>query len=132
MTRFLLDSNILSHAIWQPQGRVARRMERGQARICTSIVVAAELRYGAFKRGSRVLSGKIEALLDGMTVLPLESPVDQFYAELRTQLERVGTPISANDLLIGSHALALDCTLVTDNEREFSRIKSLTLENWLR
>jgi tRNA(fMet)-specific endonuclease VapC len=47
-------------------------------------------------------------------------------------LEKAGTPISANDMLIAAHALALGATLVTDNEREFSRIKSLKVENWLR
>jgi tRNA(fMet)-specific endonuclease VapC len=51
---------------------------------------------------------------------------------LRARLEAAGTPIGANDLLIAAHALALGCTLVTDNAREFSRIKSLTVENWLR
>jgi tRNA(fMet)-specific endonuclease VapC len=65
-------------------------------------------------------------------VLPLEAPVDVVYGALRARMEEVGQPIGANDLFVAAHALALRCTLVTDNEREFSRIKALPVENWLR
>jgi tRNA(fMet)-specific endonuclease VapC len=62
----------------------------------------------------------------------LETPADILYAELRAGLERKGRPIGANDMLIAAHALALGATLVTDNVREFSRVESLSIENWLR
>ena len=65
-------------------------------------------------------------------MLPFETPADAAYAELRTTLEQNGTPIGANDMLIAAHALALGLTLVTDNEREFSRVHGLSTENWLR
>jgi tRNA(fMet)-specific endonuclease VapC len=67
-----------------------------------------------------------------MEVLPFEAPADKTYALIRARLEKSGRPIGANDLLIASHAMALGYTLVTDNEREFSRIKDLAQENWLR
>ena len=67
-----------------------------------------------------------------MEVLPFESPSDAIYAELRTRLESRGRPIGGNDLLIAAHALANDCTIVTANEKEFSRAKGLKVENWLR
>jgi tRNA(fMet)-specific endonuclease VapC len=130
---FLLDTNIASDLIRNPQGRVARRIDAvGADDVCTSIVVAAELRFGAARGASARIAGLVEGLLMRLTVLPLESPADSVYGGLRTQLERAGTPIGPNDLLIAAHALALGHTLVTDNVREFSRVKGLAVENWLR
>jgi predicted nucleic acid-binding protein len=85
----------------------------------TSIIVAAELRYGAAKKGSLRLTRQLEAVLGAVDVLALEAPTDAAYGELRARLEEAGKLIGANDLLIAAHALALDHTLVTDNEREF-------------
>jgi tRNA(fMet)-specific endonuclease VapC len=133
VTRFLLDTNILSDLFRHPHGKVAARIEAlGEHSICTSIIVAAELRFGAVRKGSARLTGQIEDLLSLITVEPLEAPVDIAYADLRTALEAAGTPIGANDTLIAAHAIAIDCTLVTDNEREFGRIGDLRIENWLR
>jgi tRNA(fMet)-specific endonuclease VapC len=130
---FLLDTNILSDLMHHPRGRVADRIAAvGERHICTSIVVAAELWYGTTKKASRRLAAQLEEVLKGIDVLPLESPADVIYGELRTRLEKQGKPISANDILIAAHALALRHTLVTDNEREFSRIDGLSVENWLR
>ena len=130
---YLLDTNIVSDLVRHPRGHVRNRLaEMRGAQICTSIIVAAEMRFGIARKKSPKLAAQLEAVLDGLEVCPLEPPADVFYGDLRTQLEAAGTPIGANDLLIAAHALALGCTLVTDNVREFSRIKSLTLENWLR
>jgi tRNA(fMet)-specific endonuclease VapC len=132
-TRFLLDTNILSDLVRHPQGEVARRIaEIGEEHICTSIIVAAELRYGAAKRGSSRLSEQLEAVLGAIDVLAFEPPADVVYGDMRAHLERNGQPIGANDLLIAAQALALGHTIVTDNEREFLRIDNLLLENWLR
>ncbi|SRR5258707_617080 len=133
MRRYLLDTNMLSDVVRNPKGHVATRISAiGEQSICTSIVVAAELRYGAAKKGSPRLSTQLEAILETVQVLPLEIPVDSVYAALRVKLEKKGTIIGANDLLIAAHTMALGYALVTDNEREFSRIDSLTIENWLR
>ncbi len=131
--RYLLDTNILSDLIRRPQGRVVEQIKRiGEAEICTSIVVAAELRFGAAKRGSARLTAQLEAVLSVLEILPLEPPADEAYDLIRTQLEQTGTPIGGNDLLIAAHAKALGFTVVTDNEREFGRVDGLTCENWLR
>jgi tRNA(fMet)-specific endonuclease VapC len=131
--RYLLDTNIVSDLVRNPHGKVAQRIRKvGEARVSTSIVVAAELRYGAAKKGSARLSAQLEAVLSVLDVLPFEPPADIMYASLRTSLEQVGTPIGANDMLIAAHALALGCTIVTDNEREFARVRGLPCENWLR
>jgi tRNA(fMet)-specific endonuclease VapC len=131
--RYLLDTNIVSDLIRNPQGNVARRIAKvGVPQICTSIIVAAELRYGAEKRGAVSLSERLEAVLERLEVMSFEAPADTTYALLRAKLERSGKPIGANDLLIAAHALCLGCAIVTDNEREFGRVAGLKLENWLR
>src|SRR5579864_2967024 len=131
--RYLLDTNIVSDLVRNPQGKVAERIFKvGETQVCTSIIVAAELRYGAAKRQSRRLSTQLEAVLNALEILPLQKPADVSYGSLHAQLERAGTPIVANDLLIAAQALTLGYTVVTDNEKEFSRVKNLHMENWLR
>jgi tRNA(fMet)-specific endonuclease VapC len=131
--RYLLDTNIVSDLIRNPQGKAAQRIRKvGEAKVCTSIIVAAELQYGALKKGSSQLSSQMELVLGALEVMPFESPADKIYGSIRTQLEQAGQPIGANDLLIAAQALALDCTIVTDNDREFARIGGLSRENWLR
>jgi tRNA(fMet)-specific endonuclease VapC len=131
--RYLLDTNIVSDLVRHPQGRIAEQVRKvGEAQVCTSIIVAAELRYGAAKKGSRRLVAQLEAVLGALDVLPFESPADAAYGLIRTRLEQAGTPIGANDLLIAAQALALGYTIVTDNEAEFARIDGLLRENWLR
>ena len=133
MTRYLLDTNIVSDLVRNPQGRVAARIaDAGERNVCTSIVVSAELRYGVAKKGSQRLADRIEQILAALEILPFEAPADTLYAEIRTRLEASGAPIGGNDMLIAAHALAMGLTVVTDNEREFSRIVDLAMENWLR
>jgi tRNA(fMet)-specific endonuclease VapC len=130
---YLLDTNILSDLIRDPQGQIAKRIaDVGEASICTSIVVAAELRYGAAKRGSARLTAQMTLVLDRLEVLSLDAPADAIYGDLRARLEAAGTPIGANDMLIAAHAMSLGCTIVTDNIREFARIDGPACENWLR
>lgn len=130
---YLLDTNIVSDLVRNPQGRVAQRVrEVGEAQVCTSIIVAAELRYGATKKASSRLTAQLEAVLDVLDILPFEAPADATYGLLRTRLEQAGQPIGGNDLLIAAQAVALGYAMVTDNEREFTRIDGLLVENWLR
>jgi len=130
--RYLLDTNIVSDLVRNPQGSVAERIrEVGEAFVCTSIIVAAELRYGAAKRGSPRLKAQLEAVLGVLEVLPYEAPADSFYREIRARLEQIGRPIGGNDLLIAAQAIALGHILVTDNEAEFARVDGLPRENWL-
>lgn len=133
MTRYLLDTNILSDLVRNPQGRVMTQIAQvGDQAICTSIIVAAELRFGAAKRASERLTQQLERILAAVEILPFEAPADAAYALLRAKLEAAGTPIGGNDMLIAAQALAGGCILVTDNEREFGRVTGLEMENWLR
>ena len=131
--RYLLDTNIVSDLVKHPNGKIAGLISTvGEAEVCTSIIVAAELRFGAAKKKSPQLTAQLDAVLAAMDVLALEAPVDAVYGSIRAELERIGQPIGSNDLLIAAQALALNLTLVTDNEREFSRVESLRVENWIR
>ena len=132
MPGFMLDTNILSEAIRNPNGAAANRMRVLADEICTSIIVAAEIRFGIAKGGRPRLAHRAEELLRTLQVVAFDSPADIAYGELRAQLTRAGKVIGPNDLLIAAHALALDMTLVTANEREFSRVPGLRIENWLR
>ncbi len=130
--RYLLDTNIISDLVKHPNGKIARRIaEVGDICICTSIVVACELRFGVEKNASVRLKQQLDQILDLIAVLPLEPSIEFYYAEIRSYLEREGKPIGANDLLIAAHGLALDLTVVTANVREFSRVPNLAVENWL-
>lgn len=132
MSGYLLDTNIISDLIRSPDGPAARRIEQlGPKDIFTSIIVAAELRYGCARKGSPKLLARVEAILGTIPVLALDRPADVEYGRVRATLEALGQPIGMNDLLIAAHAQALGLTLVTDNTREFSRIPDLNVENWL-
>ena len=135
MPGYLLDTNILSDLVHHPRsGTAARQLAlvraHGGQDISTSIIAAAELRYGVAKRGSTRLARQVETVLGVLDVLPFEAPPDIIYGRLRADLERRGQPIGGSDLLIAAHALAAQLTLVTD-DRGFARISELLRENWL-
>jgi tRNA(fMet)-specific endonuclease VapC len=128
----MLDTNIISDLIRNPQGKAAKRIAKaGEDNICTSIIVAAELRYGCAKSGSRRLLKAVEDLLGEINVLPFDVPADTEYGGIRSELEAAGKPIGSNDLLIAAHACATGATVVTANIDEFKRIRGLNVENWL-
>lgn len=135
MTRtrnYLLDTNILSELVRHPQGTIAQGIARvGEDAVCTSIIVASELRFGAAKRNAPRLTAQVEAILSAIEVHPFDTPADHEYARLRLHLEQAGMPIGPNDMLIAAHALAIESILVTANKGEFSRVPGLTVENWL-
>jgi tRNA(fMet)-specific endonuclease VapC len=131
--KFLLDTSIVSDLVRNPQGRIANKiLTEGEATVATSIVVAAELRFGAAKSGSTRLADQLDHILAALPVLPIQAPTELHYADIRAQTEAAGTPIGANDLLIAAHARALGLVIVTDNVREFKRVPGLKHVNWLR
>lgn len=132
MSGYLLDTNILSDLVRHPQGRIAQCIaDVGEKAVCTSVIVASEMRFGAAKRGASKLAAQVEAILAAMEVRPFDVPADREYAKLRLHLEHSGTPIGPNDMLIAAHALATEAILVTANVSAFSRVRGLALENWL-
>lgn len=131
---WLLDTNIISHAVRHPHSLVAKRLQQlsltNPQSLCTSVVVACELQFGIAKKGAVTLAAKINTVLQFVAVLSVDAEVIPHYAAIRTHLERTGTPIDPNDLLIAAHARALGATLVS-GDTEFSRVPGLKVENWL-
>ncbi|MCX7114521.1 MAG: type II toxin-antitoxin system VapC family toxin [Gammaproteobacteria bacterium] len=133
MMRYLLDTNILSDLIKNPQGFAAKQvLTINKNKIVTSIIVAAEMRYGVEKKNSPVLTERVHLLLQTIEVMPLDGEVDKHYGRIRLQLERQGAMIGANDLFIAAHAMAIGAVLVTHTTREFERIEGLKIENWIK
>jgi tRNA(fMet)-specific endonuclease VapC len=98
--------------------------------LCTSVIVQSELLFGLAKNPSVKLHAAYATSMKYIAVLGLEPAVAQHYSQIRLALTRAGTLIGGNDLLIAAHALALGCTVVTDNEDEFRRVAGLKVENW--
>ena len=129
----MLDTNIVSDLLRNPDGSAAKRIAHvGPDAICVSIITAAELRYGCAKKGSVKLLAHVEAILESVQVLTFDVPADTEYGGIRAELEAAGKPIGPNDLLIAAHASAAGAILVTDNTSEFSRVRGLRIENWIR
>ena len=129
---WMLDTNTLSDLIRNPRGALVQRLSQIEPdSVCTSIVVACELRFGARRKGSETLTLRVEQLLASLAVLPFGEPADRHYADIRTVLERAGTLIGSHDLFIAAHARSLGLTLVTHNMREFERVPGLRREDWL-
>jgi len=128
----MLDTNTLSELIRNPRGALTERLAAlNPDEVCTSIVVGCELRFGARRKGSEVLTRRVEQLLGTLNVLPLDPPADEHYADIRAALERLGTPIGSHDLFIAAHARSRGLTLVTHNIREFARVPDLNVQDWL-
>ncbi len=130
--RFLLDTNICIYLLKgrEPESiEIARRFDANDCAI--SAMTAFELEYGCRKaqRNARYRA-QLDAFLAALLTLPFEQSDVVAAAETRTALERAGRPIGPYDLLIAAHALSRDLTLVTNNEREFRRVKGLQVENW--
>jgi tRNA(fMet)-specific endonuclease VapC len=131
--KYLLDANAISAMVVNPRGPVAARIaEVGESNVFTSIIVCAEVAFGVKKRASQELTRKVADVMSKIYIASFDPPADAHYAEIGLFLQRQGQPIGPNDLWIAAHALALDAVLVTDNEREFSRVPGLKVENWLR
>lgn len=130
--KYLLDTNIISDLVRNPNGIIRDRIaEVGEEAICTSIIVTSELHFGVVKKGLKKLRNQLEVILSAMTIIPFEEPSDRQYATLRSDLEKAGTPIGPNDMLIAAQAISHELILVTANIREFSQVKRLAVENWL-
>lgn len=127
----MLDTNSVSDLVRRPDGNVARRaIAPKPGTIAISIIVAAELRYGAKRLNSAHLTSQLNAVLSAIDTLPLDTPADSHYAVILTAVVGVGRTFGYNDLLVAAHARALRATLVTTNVGDFSRIPDLLLEDW--
>ncbi len=130
--RYLLDTNVCVDYLNGRYPSVTERLHRCRPiDVCSSAIVAAELRYGAEKSGRRRQNHvRLDQFLAEIAVVDFDAEASILYGRVRAALERDGTLIGPNDMLIAAHALSLRLTLVTDNVKEFSRIRGMRLENW--
>ena len=129
----LLDTNICIHVINARPPAVLERFRQhrmGEIGVCS--VVAAELAYGVAKSGSTRNRQALEMFLAPLVILPFDEAAVWVYGDLRTELERKGTPIGTLNTTIAAHALSQQSTLLTNNTREFARVPGLALENWVQ
>jgi tRNA(fMet)-specific endonuclease VapC len=130
---FLIDTNICIYIMNKRPLKVIHRfknIEVGQ--ICISTITVSELSYGASKSNPQKQNFKrLEEFLAPFEIIPYSQSASKYYGEIRSQLESQGNVIGPLDLLIAAHALSENLILVTNNKKEFKRIKSLKVENWV-
>ena len=131
-TRYLLDANMVIYIRQKHPEAVLRRFDRlrpGEAGI--SVIAYGELLYGAMKSLQRE-SGlqRLRDLSQVLPALPLPEKAAEAYGSIRADLESRGEIIGNNDLWIAAHALASGLPLVTNNEKEFRRVRGLKVQNW--
>jgi tRNA(fMet)-specific endonuclease VapC len=128
--KFMLDTDSVSYAL-RGRGRVgARLVERVPSEICISSISAAELHFGAERRDSKKLRRLIETFTATVAVMPFDDECALAFGKVASRLLEKGRPIGHYDALIAAHALALDATLVTNNEKHFGQVTGLKVVNW--
>ncbi|MBD2690512.1 type II toxin-antitoxin system tRNA(fMet)-specific endonuclease VapC [Anabaena catenula] len=131
--RYLLDTNICIYIIKQKPQKVLDKFQSLQiSDIGISSITVAELEYGVAKsqQQEKNRTALLQFLLP-LQIVEFNQSSATIYGEIRSNLESQGIVIGAMDMLIAAHALSLGVTLVTNNVREFSRISTLSLENWV-
>jgi tRNA(fMet)-specific endonuclease VapC len=132
--RYMLDTDICIYLAKNRYPQVTARFERLKPeQPVISVITYGELQHGAYKRSdrSRTLS-QLAELIQYLPVENLTSSAAQAYGEIRAALEKQGRLIGHNEIWIAAHAMALDVTLATNNEREFLRVTGLSVENWTK
>jgi tRNA(fMet)-specific endonuclease VapC len=132
MSRYMLDTDTCSYIMRRSYDAVLRRLEQiPVGDVCISVITKAELLFGVEVSPRRCQDeAAVSAFLSYIEVLDFPDQAAQHYAKIRAELKTRGAMIGANNLLIAAHARSLGLTLVTNNTREFRRVRSLSLENW--
>jgi tRNA(fMet)-specific endonuclease VapC len=129
---YLIDTNICIYLLNQrPTGVIKKVMKTEIGQIGISAITVSELNYGVAKSKLKKLNAqRLDEFLVPFEILPYDEAASKYYGMIRSQLESQGNVIGPLDMLIAAHALSRDLILVTNNEKEFQRIKSLKVENW--
>lgn len=131
--KYMLDTNICIYVIkHKPQEAIRRFLEHDPFDICVSAITYAEMMHGVEKSAAKERNRlACMAFMSAITVLGFNSRAAEEYGRIRAELETQGTPIGPMDMLIAAHAASENLVLVTNNTREFERVKGLMLENWV-
>lgn len=132
--KFMLDTNTCIYIIKKKPTKVIERfLQTKISHIGISSITMSELTYGVYKSSKPEQNQMALAqFVAALEILPYGDEAVQFYGHLRAHLEKQGTPIGALDMLIAAHALSINCTLITNNEKEFIRVPGLKIENWVK
>ena len=131
--KFLLDTNICIYAMQQDPKVLARLLSTSRSDVAISAITEAELRFGAAKSSVPARTARLlENFLKPLAIVEFTSDDAVSYAQIRTRLERSGTPIGPLDTLIAAQAVARRLVLASNNEGEFGRVGTLRLENWTK
>ena len=130
----MLDTNICRFIIRNKPKSVKEKLEEVEKanRVVLSTIVVSELLYGAYKKGNKKLINAVQKFIECFEIIPYDYEASKAYGKLRAELEKQGISIGAYDLQIAAHALSIDAILVTNNLREFGKIKGLKVEDWLK
>lgn len=129
--KFFLDSNIIIYALKGTFPAIQTHMMGVPTRnIKVPAIVKAELLLGAEKSQSKKVLLAVETFLEPFEIVAFDQDACYFYAKIRSALEKKGTLIGPNDLIIASTVMLSHGCLVTHNTKEFARVKDLTLEDW--
>jgi tRNA(fMet)-specific endonuclease VapC len=131
--RYMLDTDICSYIMKRSSPVLLRRLQSvAIGDVCISVISKAELLYGVEVSPKRKQDdAAVEAFLRVLEVVDFPDAGAEHYAKIRAELKKRGTMIGANDLLLAAHARSLGLTLVTNNTREFGRVRGLSVENWM-
>ena len=130
--RYMLDTNIIIYAKNKRPDKIFKKLqEYGPGDLCISSITMAELEYGICKSSKPDQNrAALFLFLSSISIVPFDGNAAREYGMIRYDLKEKGIPIGANDLLIAAHAKSLGLTLISNNTREFERVKGLKLENW--
>ena len=130
---YMLDTNILIYAMRHPEDQICERLiEHAAADLCVSAMTYAELELGVLRSSNPLRNRQaLIAALSGMEIVDFGAKEAAVFARIKDALMRSGALIEDMDMLIGAHAMALGCTLVTNNTKHFGRIEGLSCEDWL-
>jgi tRNA(fMet)-specific endonuclease VapC len=132
MLRYMLDTDMCSYIMKRSNEAVLKRLRKVPlGEVCISVITKSELLYGVELSPRRQQDeAALAAFLSYVEVLDFPDRASIDYASIRSDLKKQGSMIGANDLFIAAHARCLSLILVTNNTREFQRVRNLAVENW--
>ena len=130
--RYMLDTNICIYVIKNKPSWVKEKFSSlSPIDLCISSITTSELLYGAEKSKYPAKNKEaLERFLSPLNIVDYGYKASLAYGKIRTFLEKTGNIIGSMDLLIAAHALSLNVTIITNNEKEFKKVKNLKVENW--